>query len=332
MSQDLGNMEELREAVIGFASEHISAVIEEVGGSSGGATIAAALGSAWTALQESKYEPLQTTAEELRLGCWKKLNGEGWPNVGWREAYIFGLIFLSLSLVRQHRMDPSSPTTRDILQAAMTHLDMSLIMGGASCEIVHTLIAIVEPALLRLSPPPPIDDADEDSWIVSSEPPPWAPVINPDLAIRREADLSPARSAAAAAAAPQQPACGRRARVRPLARARANLFCICARSRARARIHPRVMNARARSQVQEGVLQDGHARHHPRGDRQLACDAALAGPALLRARLRPPHRPRRGRPPPRRPQAGWRHRHDRQQPLPLPLPTASCHCHCQPPA
>ena len=237
MSQDLGNMEELREAVIGFASEHISAVIDEVGGSSGGANIAAALGNAWTSLKESNYEPLQTTSEELRLGCWQKLNGEGWPNVGWREAYIFGLIFLSLSLVRQHRIDPSSPTTRDILQAAMTHLDMSLIMGGASCEIVHTLIAIVEPALLRLNPPSAIDDdADAESWIVSSEPPPWAPAINPDLAIRREENLSPARSAPAAAAR-------RRPASAPPARARA----ATAPAPASPHAHPRARRPRAGS-------------------------------------------------------------------------------------
>jgi hypothetical protein len=181
----------LRAAVIEFVSEHIAAVVDEVANSNGGSDIATSLQNSWTSLQQSNFDSLENTAEELRLGCWQRLNADGWPNVGWREAYIFGLLFLSLSLVRKH-LSASTPSHETLL-SAMTHLDMALIMGGSSCDVMHALIAVVEPALLRIAPPAASDAGDEPSWVIPSEAPPWAPATSAEFAIRREADLTPAR-------------------------------------------------------------------------------------------------------------------------------------------
>jgi hypothetical protein len=109
-------------------------------------------------------------------------------------------------------------------------------MGGSSCEIVHTLIIIVEPALLRLGPPPAIEaDSDAESWIV---PPPSTQ------------NRHPPRGPPVPCAVRPSPPCKRftgGALERPLARSRAradDCGCACAFARAPARAGSRGSSSR----------------------------------------------------------------------------------------
>jgi len=68
---------------------------------------------------------------QVRSDAWEKLsNGGGWPNVGWREAYVFSLMVCGARELEAWEGQRGGPEELGTLQRAMRHLDMALIMGG----------------------------------------------------------------------------------------------------------------------------------------------------------------------------------------------------------
>lgn len=128
-------------------------------------------------------------AEAVRSECWDKLSsGGGWPNQGWREAYVFSLMLVSMHIIDASSGGASSP---DDLCEAMRHLDMALIMGGPGAgDIVLPMVDTVEPSLKRAMPPlSPEEEADESSWIIGGDLPTSSPVIDDVKAIKRVAKI-----------------------------------------------------------------------------------------------------------------------------------------------
>jgi hypothetical protein len=127
----------------------------------------------------ASVEELRGKAEAVRAECWEKLSsGGGWPNQGWREAYVFSLMLASM-----HIIDASSSgaAAGEEMGDAMRHLDMALIMGAPG-QIVLPMVDTIEPSLKKECPAATEDD---QAFMIADAPPSTAPSIDEARAIKR---------------------------------------------------------------------------------------------------------------------------------------------------
>lgn len=124
-------------------------------------------------------EELRGKAEAVRAECWEKLSsGGGWPNQGWREAYVFSLMLASMHIIDACS---SGAAAGGQIGDAMRHLDMALIMGAPG-QIVLPMVDTIEPSLKKECPAATEED---QAYMIADAPPSTSPSVDETRAIKR---------------------------------------------------------------------------------------------------------------------------------------------------